>query len=342
MKWNPSTLAYIGIDASRLPSLSIDNSPLRFSEEWISSHPLWSVLKDTRIYLGIADGMAASLASKCDTASDKQSVYATGSVAITIGTSAAARTVVSASESVLSACEPNAGLWVYRMSSQSVLIGGALTDGGSLVDWLSSYVGLNRIQTLTEELESQYLANKRCGRPGWSGLLDSAGYPMVLPFWSGERSTGWREDARGVLYGLSHATTPALMLLGLMTGIIVRLEEVVSRMRQVVNGIECIVASGAVLERHGVWRQLLADICFLPVLTLRQKDGERTLCGVVEHIRQSTSSVDEFASNECPPKSNWDFVNSETENTHTPEPFGNPQKQVVERLKALYIQDIKS
>jgi glycerol kinase len=46
-----------------------------------------------------------------------------------------------------------------------------------------------------------------------------AGSPLVLPYFSGERSTGWAANARAVFAGVSAATTGAMLFRGAMEGV---------------------------------------------------------------------------------------------------------------------------
>lgn len=84
---------------------------------------------------------SASALYRCDEKS--------GLISVTIGTSAAARVVLRLesttstemegdSSRVLAKeafCVPN-GLWCYRLDKKRVVLGGALTDGGSVFEWV--------------------------------------------------------------------------------------------------------------------------------------------------------------------------------------------------------------
>jgi sugar (pentulose or hexulose) kinase len=144
--------------------------------------------------------------------------------------------------------------------------------------------------------------------------------PLVLPFWSGERCTGWKHDSRGTITGLTHDTSPRQLLASLLDGVMVRLHEIVLLLDDVLRGdggggrqegaaysppscVEAIVGSGAVLEKGWVWRQMLADITNLPVLVLKEKNGETTLNGLAVHIledqQQCTTAATDFVRPAC-------------------------------------------
>lgn len=112
--------------------------------------------------------------------------------------------------------------------------------------------------------------------------------PLVLPFWSGERSTGWHGEQQGSISGLTQGTSSPQVLIALLVGVMARLHAVVLEVRAVLGpfceGIDAIVGSGAVLEIGRVWRQMLADILNLPVVVLKQDNGETTINGLALHM----------------------------------------------------------
>lgn len=80
----------------------------------------------------------------------------------------------------------------------------------------------------------------------------------------GERSTGWHEDATGTISNIRRFTSREDFLLGIMEGIVIRLDKVLQTvyLQDLVQRPPhmCIIVSGGVLERVREWRQLLADI----------------------------------------------------------------------------------
>jgi len=95
------------------------------------------------------------------------------------------------------------GLWCYRVDGSRSLLGGAVNDVGRVVSWLESTV---RFQS--EDDFNLILA-----------AAPQASTPMVLPYFSGERSTSLAADARVVFAGVSAATTGAMLSRGAMEGV---------------------------------------------------------------------------------------------------------------------------
>ncbi|CAN0153614.1 unnamed protein product [Discosporangium mesarthrocarpum] len=200
LEWDPPTVSLLeasGFDPTTLPQLA-DIDGLRTARVCGSALERWPELADARLFLGIGDGAAASVGSGCDAGS--------GNVAVTIGTSAAARLVLDAlhgsprgrrsgggagmgmlAGEVAGVADRGGddkgfqvpeGLWCYRLDRRRVVLGGALTDGGSVYQWMCETLGLRG------EAE-------RCSAMEEAAALPPAGHGVViLPFFSGERSPG--------------------------------------------------------------------------------------------------------------------------------------------------------
>src|SRR2546423_15256032 len=112
----------------------------------------------------IGDGAANNIGAGCATRER---------VALMIGTSGAMR--------VLGEDEPPPALpkvlWCYRADRRRIITGGALSDGGGLYGWMTDALAPGGHQAEIERALSAI-------EPDAHGLT-------VLPFWAGERSTGW-------------------------------------------------------------------------------------------------------------------------------------------------------
>jgi gluconokinase len=89
--------------------------------------------------------------------------------------------------------------------------------------------------------------------------------PLVLPFLSGERSTGWAADARAVLSGVSAATTAASVYRGTREGVAVTYARIARQLREVAGRASRVVASGRVARDVPGLLQLIADVQQTPV-----------------------------------------------------------------------------
>jgi gluconokinase len=226
-----------------------------------------------RLFLGLGDGACANIGSKCSTVSR---------IAVTIGTSAAARvclplSIVGSSSSTNNDMSVPKGLFCYRINSEHILLGGALTDGGSVVEWISSLLNLRsddvfdeciaRVKTLVEEDYSRSAASRD------KSFRQSL---TVVPFLSGERSTGYRDSATGAILGLTRETTPAHLMKSCLEGVTLRLNAVLGLIRSAIRANReragdleehpCVIASGKALEVNSLWRQVIADCSGMDVI----------------------------------------------------------------------------
>jgi len=86
----------------------------------------------------------------------------------------------------------------------------------------------------------------------------------ILPFWAGERSTGWTSNARGAILGLTMHTRPIEILRAAMEAVSYRFALIARALEPFAPGAE-IVASGGALSASVTWSQMLADVLGRPI-----------------------------------------------------------------------------
>jgi gluconokinase len=155
-----------------------------------------------------------------------------------IGTSGAMRT---AHQGELPAKLPS-GLWCYRIDKDRSVIGGALSDGGNLIQWMKDNLRLPP--------DFQSILSKR--EPDSHGLT-------FLPFLSGERSTGYHENARASIIGLNASTDGVAIAQAAMEAVAYRFAEIFDQLSAITQVNE-IVASGGAIRASPVWAQMIADV----------------------------------------------------------------------------------
>lgn len=228
---------------------------------------MWPELRSSTMHLGVGDGAAANLGSKCN-GMDR--------IAVTIGTSAAARICIPYSSTFILPF----GLWCYRVDRNRILIGGALTDGGSAIAWARSLLNLddNDFNDCLQRISNDYESKRS------SNTVDTRQVSMI-PFLGGERSTGFRTGARACVSNLTRDTTAADLVFAILEGVVLRLHAVLDSIRHVrttpttPTSPVVLVASGAALEKNGLWRQMLAD-CTGMALIMDADSQESTSRGV--------------------------------------------------------------
>ena len=237
--WDPELIRVLGV-TDQVPRIWTDGTELTdiFKKRW-------PTLANARLVTVVGDGAANNIGGGCSTKDH---------LALMIGTSGAMRVVF--------AGEPPArvppSLWSYRVSRERVVVGGALSDGGGLLQWLIQSLntagGDGNSQSHLSTLQQQLAALE----PDAHGLT-------ILPFWSGERSTGWLADARGGIFGLRQQTTTVEIMRAALESIAYRFALIANALDEIAPGAQ-VIATGNALRSSPVWLQIIADVLGRPVL----------------------------------------------------------------------------
>ena len=226
--WDWDFVQELGISADTLPEIKAQMGE-RLSDAFASR---WPALSEARLVTIVGDGAANNIGAGCST---------TDRIALMVGTSGAMRVVFAGEPAERFA----PGLWSYRACRRRVIVGGALSDGGGLVQWLNESMNFNDDRAALQEEISAL-------EPDSHGLT-------VLPFWSGERSTGWLADARGGIFGLTQKTTAVEIARAVLESIAYRFALIHRALDQIAPNA-MIVASGNALRSSPVWLQIIADV----------------------------------------------------------------------------------
>src|SRR5215469_6642778 len=233
-EWARDMLDAVGIDDSRL-------SPLAGPGQWLAVlageyAARWPELSAVPWIPAYGDGASSNIGSGCVTED---------LVAINLGTSGAMRICWRADHVNIPP-----GLWCYRADSRYFVMGGALSNGGDVYAWCQKILRFE-----PGDLDEQLARMPADGQ----GLT-------VLPFYSGERSTGWSDDARGSLVGLTTSTSPIDILRANLEAVAYRFAAIYDLLEQEVPGKKRIVASGGAFSICAAWIQILADVLGVPVI----------------------------------------------------------------------------
>ena len=227
--WDEQLTAFLKLKPSALPDIATDNGGSELLSKW---QRRWPRLKDALWLPSVADGAANSIGSGCGVE---------GRLALMVGTSGAMRVVIDG--------EPPknipSGLFCYRIGQSRVVLGGALSDGGGLYGWLKRNLRIDL---------SDASIGKEMGRRG----ADAHGLTF-MPFFAGERSTGYNEFAAGSIIGLTLGHDAIDILQAAMEAVAYRFAEILERIEQV-HPVTEIVATGGALHGSPVWTQILADV----------------------------------------------------------------------------------
>lgn len=232
-------LAMVGVDRSRFAPIVDLEEPITDVSEEVARR--WPALEGAAWFPAMPDGYASNVgvgASTPDTA------------AMSAATSGAIRVIVEGTPDVLPS-----GLWAYRISRTRSIVGGALNDVGRVTLWLQATLAPLSLDEIDELLRA----------------APAEGTPLMLPFLTGERATGWAGDCRAVLTGVSSASGPRQLWRGAAEGIAVSYQRVFEQLREVSPGIERVIASGGVIGFFPALMQVVAQALGFPVQVVNLK-----------------------------------------------------------------------
>ena len=141
---------------------------------------------------------------------------------------------------------------MLRANRRYALIGGALSNAGDVYAWCKRVL---RLDDDDEVIESNLAAMK----------ADDHGL-AALPFFSGERSTGWHSEARATFTGLNLSADPIEILRALLESVCYRFAAIYERLKAETPGDTKIIASGGGILNSLVWTQMMADVIGVPVV----------------------------------------------------------------------------
>jgi gluconokinase len=220
--WDRELLRYLKINGNLIEPVSPEQT-FAITSKYTKR---WPRLRDARWFPTIADGAADNIGSDCVTKAR---------AALMLGTSGAMRVAYKGQPPK----EIPTGLWCYRIDRERVILGGALSDGGNLYQWLTKNL------KLPKDAEAQIAKRSR----ETHGLT-------FLPFIAGERSTGYNESARGAILGLTTASDSIDILQAAYEAVAERFADIANRLEKVSPFSE-IVASGGALCESPVWKSMI-------------------------------------------------------------------------------------
>jgi len=242
--WDVHLQEILGVRDDQLPRLGdLHDSITGLKPEFATR---WPALQDIPWFPAVGDGAAANVGSGCATEENW---------AITIGTSSAIRVVVS--PDVI----PTKGLWLYLLDRKRGVLGGALSEGGNILAWLTSMLQLPPLS----EAESLVAALP----PDGHGLT-------ILPMLSGERSPGWHSDACMTITGINSHTSPIMLLRASLESLAFQLAEVYNQLNTSLEKLEIaptLIGSGGAMLRSKTLQDIVADTLNAPLYPLLEREA---------------------------------------------------------------------
>ena len=241
--WDTEALALCGITAENLPELV---SPRSILYDW---HPEISaytgIPPTTPLIVGAGDAPLANIGA---------GATHDGSVAVNIGTSAAARVFTPVPQ-----VDDDGRLWTYVADNKGWVVGGIIGSGGATYEWILKQLLLAGRNLPAQELFSEADRQATNAPPGADGLL-------FMPYFSGEQSPDWDSRSTGAFYGITFHHETRHYIRAAVEGVlfaILRVSKVIEMVRN--SPLTRIYLTGG-FTTSLLWSQTLADVFGLPVV----------------------------------------------------------------------------
>lgn len=231
LAWDDEALDIAGIRADQLPELVPTRHILNELSPEASSET--GIDKSTSVVVGAGDGPLANLGV---------GAVHHGVAACSVGTSGALRIAVDRP-----AVDSRGGVFCYALTEDRWVIGGAINNGGVVLDWVRSELASGEAGLSTAQLLDEAMTV-----PAGSGGL------VMLPYLLGERAPRWGGVARGAYIGLTRSHRRAHLVRAAVEGVALQLALVKEAMIEAGFEIGEIRATGGVMK-HEMWRQTLAS-----------------------------------------------------------------------------------
>lgn len=253
-RWDPEALERAGVAEYRLarvvPTTEIVG-PLRPDVAREVGLP-----EGTPVIAGASDGALANLGV---------GAVVEGYAALSVGTSGALRAVRRTP-----GIDPAGRLFCYALTEDKWVIGGAVSNGASVLDWLAAAVGAptdGAVGTLLDEAESV--------PAGSAGLL-------ALPYLLGERAPWWRTGLHGAYVGLRRDHRRGHLVRAVIEGVAQQLALILAAVNDAGVEVAEIRATGGALS-SSLWSTVLASALEMPLRQAPSSEGTAVGAALLGH-----------------------------------------------------------
>ncbi|HEX6335872.1 MAG TPA: gluconokinase [Jiangellaceae bacterium] len=266
-RWDPEALERAGVDEARLarvvPTTGIVG-PLRPDVARAVGLP-----EGTPVIAGASDGTLANLGV---------GAVVEGYAALSVGTSGALRAVRSTP-----GIDQAGRLFCYALTENKWVVGAAVSNGASVLDWLSEALGAppgHDVGALLAEAEQV--------APGSAGLL-------CLPYLLGERAPWWRSGLHGAYVGLRRDHGRGHLVRAAVEGVAQQLALILAAVKEAGVDVTEIRATGGALA-SSLWSTVLASALELPLRQAPSSEGTAVGAALLgHHALGALADLDEVA-----------------------------------------------
>lgn len=238
LAWDEKILDFLDITHSSLSQVVSTKLKRLYTKSSLSGRKKqWLIPDGIPFIVGGSDGALANLGT---------GAVENNSLAISIGTSGAARIVIDKVETDI-----KMRTFCYHIKDSLYIVGGPSNNGAVVFEWLKEKL------LETQETFTQLFQRAETVPPGSDDLV-------FIPYVLGERAPVWNSNARGIYFGLNINHTKAHLVRACMEGIIYALYSIAKILleKRVITEIH---ATGG-FTHSSLWLQMLADTCNIKVL----------------------------------------------------------------------------
>ena len=252
--WHEPLLEVLGIEPSQL------SRPVPITHHFTLEAHVFK--RELTIVVGASDGPLSSLGT---TQNDQART-------LTVGTSGAIRRF-----SKTPILNPKANHFCYAFSEDHWIVGGPTNNGGNVIEWAMKQYAL--------KTDAPYDKLAQLLKQSTQNDL------IFLPYLFAERAPLWSNDAKGLMWGLTHLTTADDQLVAIVEGITMNLKAIANSFD---TGNEPLYVSGG-LSKIEAWVQLLANIFGTDVFV---DDGANAALKGAYHVARAALGLSPMFTNE--------------------------------------------
>jgi gluconokinase len=281
--WDAAALRLVGVRPANLSELA---PPRQLFTTWDRAMLDWVGLPSgTPLMIGAGDGPLASLGV---------GAYSPGTLAVNVGTSAAARCLTREAE-----VDPQGRLWTYVVDEDLWVIGGIVSSGGMVYNWfLRNFFSqlapqpsdeTDPLDRPAEHLHAYVEGLAAEIAPGAENLI-------FMPYLAGEQCPAWDPHTRGSFFGLDMRHTPGHFARAVLEGItrsIYRIAESLGALLEA-EFTEVRVTGG--LASSSLWLQIAADMFGASMIVPEDTEGSARGAAMLALVSLGLKSkVEDFA-----------------------------------------------
>ena len=249
-QWYKKSMELAGIQSENLSTPVSTDYNRSDCNAGVSS--LLEITEDVTFIIGASDGCLANVGSFAMKKNE---------AAVTIGTSAAIR--ITGKKPIYNY---DAMTFNYKLDEETFICGGAINNGGNIVQWFLKNF-LNKKELTDKEYENLFEEVDKVNA-GADGLI-------FLPYLNGERAPHWDAKSCGTFFGVTAHHSQHTFSRAIIEGVCYALNDVLKTIETNENTITQLNVSGGFVASK-TWMQILADITGKRICIVHTNDASAT------------------------------------------------------------------